>query len=202
MEIDQNILERLKEQVALKFGTIPKTPTDFNLLASDIYHCSGRTLGVSTLKRIWGYVSAKHGTSYSSLSILCRYLGYSDWDAFYSYASKYNSSAETSGFNSDAIIDSSTLPVGTIIVLKWDVNKFCRIRKFKDPDSFKIEECGNIKLQPGDIGKIESLVMGKPFIMIATMRGGKPIGTYSGGFKQGISSISFVSSSTDIAVLP
>ena len=82
MEIDQNILALLKEQVALKFGSVPKSPTDFNLLAGEIYKMTQRTLGVSTLKRIWGYVAAKHGTSYSSLSILCRYIGYADWDVF------------------------------------------------------------------------------------------------------------------------
>ncbi len=197
MNIDNKILEHLKEQVALKFGTSPKTPTDFNLLSADIYKKGGRTIGVSTLKRIWGYVSANHGTSYSSLTILCRYLGFQDWDEFAKYIIKKGDLNDTSGFNSNTVIVSSHLMIGTTIVVNWGANKFCKIKKIKDPDSFVIEASGNIKLQNGDRGRIESLVLGKPFISTDTIRNGEHVGTYTGALRTGITSITFTNEEED-----
>ncbi|MDE7414265.1 MAG: hypothetical protein K2N05_10840 [Muribaculaceae bacterium] len=193
MKVDRNLLEILKEHVAIKFGHNPKTPTDFNLLAQDIYTRTKRTIGVSTLKRIWGYISASHGTSFSSLSHLSRYIGYGDWDSFCSKMEKKLSEYETSGFNSDTIIVSASLQVDTEIYLEWPGRKRCKIKKIKEPDIFRIIESENIKLFPEDTGKIESIVLGKPLVMIACKRDGKNLGTYTGATKEGITSITFVS---------
>lgn len=194
MEIDTKHLDSLKEKVAIKFGGSPKTPTDFNLLAAEIFEHTGRTLATSTLKRIWGYVSSSHGTSYSSLSILCRYVGYNDWDSFLHFILKNdNNVSETSGFSSEAWLITSNLNVGTTIVLKWLPDKSCRIRKINEPDLFIIEESANIKLIPGDKGRIEDIMLGKQFVLNATYRGEHVMGRYIGAQKGGIKNITIIS---------
>ncbi|MDE6101062.1 MAG: hypothetical protein K2L46_08820 [Paramuribaculum sp.] len=82
MKPDKEKLELLLSIVGKKFGTSPRTPTDFAQLTSAIHQTTGRTIGLSTLKRLWGYVTDQTGTTYSTLTLLCRYAGYSDWDCF------------------------------------------------------------------------------------------------------------------------
>lgn len=195
MIVNKNLLDILKERVALRFGTVPKTPTDFNLLAVDIFDSTGRSLGISTIKRIWGYVEANHGTSFSSLSILCRYVGFNDWDNFTHYVNNHVAAnePETSGFGNDTVLVTSFLPLGTKIQMDWYDEKSCRIRKIKEPDLFELEATRNIKLKSGDIGRIENIVLGKPFTFIGTRRGSHQMGTYFGAQKGGIKKITIIS---------
>ncbi|MDE6255910.1 MAG: hypothetical protein K2M39_06920 [Muribaculaceae bacterium] len=179
--------------MAIKFTQSLKTPTDFNLLANDIYKVTRQSISTSTLKRIWGYVNSGHGISYSSLSLLSRYIGYSDWDAFYRHIEKMGTSVcPTSGFESNSIIVSSNLHIGTTLLLEWAVMKRCKLKKIKEPDIFQIEQSENIKLKTGDMGKIESIALGQPLILTDCQREGKNLGTYSGAVKEGVAKINFV----------
>lgn len=189
MQPDKSHLERLKEHIVVKFGTNPRTPTDFSLLANDIFSHTHRTIGVSTLKRIFGYVQSAYGTSFSTLSHLSSYLGYTDWEKFCSQIDKNDVCPPTSGFNSNSLLLSSALPLSSLILLEWAGGKKCKLRKIKEPDLFRIEETENIKLCPLDTGRIESLSLNMPLIIIECQRGEEKLGTYTGATKGGINTI-------------
>ena len=182
-------LETLKAHITRKFGRSLRTSTDFSQLAQDIFNHTHRTIGATTLKRVFGYVCADHGTSFSTLSHLASYIGYNDWDSFCNEIDKKGDGYATSGFTSDAIIVSSSLPLRAILMLEWAGRKRCRIKKIKEPDVFRIEEAENIKLLCGDIGKIENVMPGYPLVIRDCNRGGQDIGTYTGAIKEGIHSI-------------
>ena len=182
-------LEALKAHITRKFGRSLRTPTDFSHLAQDIFNHTNRTIGTTTLKRVFGYVYADYGTSFSTLSHLASYIGYNDWDSFCNEIDKKGDGYATSGFNSETIIVSSSLPLRTTLMLEWAGRKRCRIKKIKEPDIFKIEEAENIKLLCGDIGRIENLMLGYPLVIRDCNRGGHAIGTYTGAIKEGIRSI-------------
>jgi len=70
--------EMVEESVARKM----KAPADFQFLTGVIQERCKETLGVTTLKRIWGYIDGYNTTRYSTLSVLARFVGYRDWDDF------------------------------------------------------------------------------------------------------------------------
>ena len=72
-------LLRLIEQT---IGRRVKTPKDFTFLASCIFDKMGETLSTSTLKRVWGYLPGYATIRPSTLDLLARFVGYTDWDQF------------------------------------------------------------------------------------------------------------------------
>lgn len=42
----ERYLEKLREHVSVIFGCTPKTPTDFNILATEVFKTTGRSLSV------------------------------------------------------------------------------------------------------------------------------------------------------------
>ena len=57
----------------------PVTNKDYELLAGDILDTTGESLGVNTLKRMFGRVNDDTKPTLKSLNIVARYLGHLDW---------------------------------------------------------------------------------------------------------------------------
>ena len=82
MEEKQQELRRLVEQV---MGMLIQTPSDFELLMSQIYQKTGQRLSMSTIKRFWGYVdkeNADYRVRVTTLDILSEFCGYQNWATF------------------------------------------------------------------------------------------------------------------------
>jgi len=188
MKVDSTLLSILKETVALKFGHTPGTPSDFDELALDIQLCTGRTIGVSTLKRLWGYVRSDIGTTFSTLSLISRYVGYNDWDAF-CRAKAGIISDDDSDFCSDNLINCSSLPIGETLALRWNRNKLLVIRKIEHPERFEVLHSENVKLAIHDVADISCLAIKRPFMAGHCMRGYKLLGSYTAARREGITSI-------------
>lgn len=58
-----------------------KTPKDFDFLSEQIFERQHETVSASTLKRIWGYLPGRTPRQ-SSLDILSRFAGHTNWEAF------------------------------------------------------------------------------------------------------------------------
>ncbi|MBR3092821.1 MAG: hypothetical protein IKG99_07335 [Bacteroidaceae bacterium] len=81
MELQQDI-ERLKKNIEEKVGCKISTPKDFDYLSARISEQTHTSVSVSTLKRLWGYVSGTASPRRSTLDVLSLFLGAKDWDAF------------------------------------------------------------------------------------------------------------------------
>lgn len=188
MRPEKEKLELLLQIVAQTVGYTPRTPTDFVNLASAIATKTGRTIGLSTLKRLWGYVKDQSGTTFATLSLLSRYVGYNDWDSFCTFASVLNDYSD-SGFNADDIVESRLLEPGTKVALSLGSNKRCLIVKTEHPDKFEVVSSENIKLMAGDSVRIACMALGRPFYATDCRRGANPLGNYSGAQSEGIKEI-------------
>lgn len=197
MKPDQEKFDLLLQIVGHKFGRTPRTPSDFEALADEIHGTIGRTIGLSTLKRLWGYVKDQSGTTYSTLSLLSLYAGYKDWDGFCNFACGKSVEEEDSGFQFGQIVMSSALGIGTRISLGWDNNKACILRKTADPNRFIVESAHNIKLHQGDTTIIDCLAIGRPFYATQCMRDNVALGSYAGAHRGGLKSITLIDASTD-----
>lgn len=179
MKPEKEKLDLLLQIVAQTFGTTPHTPTDFVALASAVQESTGRTIGLSTLKRLWGYIKDQTGTTYSTLSLLSRYTGYSDWDSFCRFASLITDE-QKSGFSKESIIESRLVAVGTTISIRLGATKHCTLKKINEPDGYTVTEGGNIKLREGDTVRVACMAIGRPFFATDCRRGIHPLGTYTG----------------------
>lgn len=185
MKPDKEKLELLLSAVGRKYGTTPRTPTDFAQLASAVQQTTGRTIGLSTLKRLWGYVKDQTGTTYSTLTLLSRYAGFNDWDCFCRHAEGVDGAGE-SAFSVKAIVESKTLAVGTAVEIMLGVSKRCVIVKTGEPDKFRVEEASEIKLRVGDEVNVAYMAAGRPFFASDCRRGSRLLGSYTGALGEGI----------------
>lgn len=188
MKVDPTLLSMLQESVAMRLGFTPNTPSDFDALALDVQQRTGRTIGVSTLKRLWGYVRTESGTTYSTLSLLSRYAGYNDWDAF-CHSRQESLHDDESDFSKIKIIKCASLPLGTTFILRWGKEKLLMMRKTDHPERFEVLHAENLKLRSGDKLDVETLATGRPFFASCCFRGKEMLGSYSGARRDGITSI-------------
>lgn len=82
MENMENRNLELFQTVEEIFGGCPNTPKDFLCLSLDITKKTGRTVSVSTLKRIWGYICYYSNPSKQVLDTLSMFVGYDDYIDF------------------------------------------------------------------------------------------------------------------------
>lgn len=188
MIVDQNKLRQLKLAVEETFGRTPGSPTDFDNLSYQILSFTNDKLGVSTLKRFWGYVKAAHRPTYTTLSVLARYAGFRDWDSFCSQVKD----EEDSGFSTSRLLISANLNLRSVVKADWVPEKSISIRKIEQPDKFEVIESNNIKLISGDIINISIINVGEKFIATECSRNGVSLGTYIGARNEGISAIKII----------
>ena len=62
-----NALEALVDITNNNLGYVPSTPTEFNELSRLIQQKTGRSLSLSSIKRIWGYVKYEGFPSVTTL---------------------------------------------------------------------------------------------------------------------------------------
>lgn len=178
-------INALKTEVENIFGAVPKSPSDFDRLSATISAGGKTNIAVSTLKRIWGYVPSPHTPTYTTLSVLARFVGYRDWDSFRLHL---NCDAD-SGFTPDCIIVAADEKIGATFRAEWTGRKWCEIEKIAEPTRFRVIETMNIKLQPGDEITITTIAIGDMFVATDCTRGSKPLGTYAGARKDGVTAV-------------
>ncbi len=73
---------QLRDAIEKKTGRYPATPKDFDCLAADIYEQLHESVSASTLKRVWGYVDSDSTPRITTLNVLAKFIGYSNWHDF------------------------------------------------------------------------------------------------------------------------
>jgi hypothetical protein len=85
------ILNRyIQKQIYDKMGLTLNLPSQFEQLSESIFKVTGKTLGVNTLKRLFGKLPDVH-TSETTLNIIAEYLGFSDWESLKKISEEGNS---------------------------------------------------------------------------------------------------------------
>lgn len=73
---------RLRDAIEKQTCRYPATPKDFDCLAADIYEQLHESVSASTLKRVWGYVDSDSTPRITTLNVLAKFIGYSNWHDF------------------------------------------------------------------------------------------------------------------------
>ena len=115
MEMMQEQLAALRQAVEDRYGQAINSPTDFAGLCDQLALAQGEEISVSTLKRVWGYVTGYATIRVSTLNILSRYAGCRDWRDFCDTLAN----PDVSDFPAGDVVVLSTLKVGDNVEVKW-----------------------------------------------------------------------------------
>ncbi len=78
MTLNNKIIDKLKQKSGLLFDKAG----DFDLLSMYIYKETKRTIGVTTLKRLFNYINDDRKANEFTLNTIALYLGYENWETF------------------------------------------------------------------------------------------------------------------------
>lgn len=161
---------RLLEAMA---GRSMRTPLDFEFLRDSIYGQTHETIGLSTLKRLFGYVKSDSEPRRSTLDILCQYAGYMGWEDFCKRETAGEKS-ESNAFIAETL-DSSDLASDACIIVIWNPDRRCVFRHLQG-DRFMVVESINSKLSPGDTFRCPFFINGEPlYLNELSMNGAPPV---------------------------
>ncbi len=153
---------RLKMLVAEKFGLSPCTPADFYRLSETIAASGAGYLSPSTLKRLWGYVKNSGARHLSTLDILARYIGYTDFSAFCRAVAPAIS--VESGYTAGDMLSVDTLPTGAEVEVSWLPDRLMTLRYIGNM-TFDIISAVNTKLAAGAQVRCMQFVAGHPLLL-------------------------------------
>lgn len=160
MKVDNNHLAKLKQLIEEAVTYPIVSSTDYERLHQQMQECLHEAVGVSTLKRLWGYVEGYATVRESTLDVMCRFVGYSDWHTFVADYCEVES-AQTSRRVLGATLRSEELPVGNCVEIAWNPNRRLVLRHEGVGNYTVIEAC-NSKVKVGDTFHCERFVMGQP----------------------------------------
>lgn len=177
----QEDFERLKLEVETLVGRSIKSPKDFDFLSRQIHGYTKETVSVSTLKRMWGYVSSTSKPSLFNLDLLSRMVGYPSWTAF----SKGQDGKDSSHFFVKSKLVTEALNVGERVKLTWNPGRIIIIR-YKGHDVFLVEESIKSKLTKGDVFTCHQFVDSEPLYLSDLQHPDIPLCNYIAGKNGGI----------------
>lgn len=186
MPQNENDIIQLRTMVEESVSRKMKTPADFQFLTGVISERCKETLGVTTLKRIWGYVEGYDTTRYSTLSILARCVGFRDWDDF---LANHKETDESSDFVLGRALYPNEIPEGKCVLIAWAPDRRVLLRHL-GKGYFVVVESENSKLKTDDSFHCAFFVMGQPLYLDHFKRGKNPPTLFVVGNQGGLTEIS------------
>ena len=183
------ILRSLVEKVA---GHKMQTSNDFIYLCGSIQGRLNITLGVSTLKRIWGYVDGVCKPRNSTLDILSQYVGYADWETFVCDFCG-SDEARSSQVLWSKSIKSIDIPEGAEFEITWNPGRRLLLRHL-DKDQFLVLESEKSKIKVGDKFHCDRFILLQPLNLFNLEREGCDPCDFIVGNKGGLLTISLLDS--------
>lgn len=155
--IDDNILEVLLHSIEKLVKIKPRSPREFNQIREFIYKSTGRTIGITTLKRLWGYDKGEHKPYLSTLDILSRVLGYTN---FINFCDSVKDKKTKSSEFLEGTLKTEDLKPNQLICLKWNPDRVCLLQ-YKGNGLFEVKQVKNAKLMVGDTFRCQLFVNGQ-----------------------------------------
>lgn len=153
MILSNIVIDDLKEKSGLLFDQAK----DFDMLAKLILEVTQRSIGVTTLKRLMGYIDDDHRTNSYTLNTIALYLGFPTWDD-YLLARSVDS---IWGFQ-DSAVYIQELELGSEVLVKYmDRTVKFKVVEHEEKKALMVIEAANSSLQPNDILNIHKIEKGK-----------------------------------------
>ena len=176
--------ETIKAEIERVFGQPLKYPAECHRLALSVRNSLNETIGVTTLTRLFGFVSDVIEPRSSTLDILARYCGFDD----YVEMKRAVAGAGDSDFEKEPDIKVSTLMPGSTVGFEYLPDRKVRLHYLGDSE-FEVIASENGSLQEGDIITLSCFIENSPLIVSKVVRGSSDLGRYIAGKSSGIFSL-------------
>lgn len=160
MKVSQQQLAALRSAVENHYGQTLNSPHDFMCLAEQLQNDGAGSLSISTLKRLWGYVSGYETVYVSTLNVLSRYVGCRDWQEFCETLAEI----DTSDFSLGEVVALSTLKVGDEVEVRWRPGRRIVV-KYLGQERMRVVVSERSKLAVGDTFSCSGMVNGEPLVL-------------------------------------
>lgn len=184
------IRELLIEKIEEVYGKKLEYCSECESLAAMIEETTGEKLALVTLKRFFGFTSARVEPRLSTLDILSRFCGYADFEM--ARGDLLNSSL-ISEFKKMERIVAKELKLNDVVGVTYDPDREIEFIYLGD-SRFRVIKSEKSKLHEGDIVVIDSFNLGFELIVDDVEREGKSLGNYIGAKQTGLTSLSLCSS--------
>lgn len=167
-----------------------RTPYDFEFLTGAIWERLHENISPTTLKRLWGYIEGADTTRRTTLCLLAKFLGYTDWET---YLDALN---QREGVESDAFVGegvhTSDLASGQVVEVAWLPNRTALFRYLGD-GQFEVVEAENAKIHQGDTFRCSFMLVGQPMYLDDLQQAGReePV-NYVASSKNGLSKVQLI----------
>ena len=152
MTLNNSIIDLLKHKSKLLFDKAG----DFDILSTYIFKETGRTIGVTTLKRLFNYINDSRNTNEYTLNTIALYLGYKEWAEL----CKEVCINSVWGYDNKALYI-HTLEIGTHIEVSYLNRKVCFIVVlYEGKNVLQVEKVENSSLEIGDMCDIYKISIG------------------------------------------
>lgn len=169
MIFNNQIIEMLKKRSGLSFDKAK----DYELLCASIYAATGRTIGVTTMKRLMGYISDERKTNEYTLNTIAIYLGHQSWSDL---SCMLRIDSDWDFEDNTYYVDE--LPLDMVLKVKYLNREVCfKVVEFNKIRALQVLEAQNSSLNEGDILMIDHLKEGEILEAKSVFRG-KTIGNY------------------------
>ena len=175
----------LRQMVEESVSRKMKSPADFQFLTGVIQERCRETLGVTTLKRIWGYVDGYDTTRFSTLSILARCVGFHDWDDF---VKNHNRNGESSNMVLGRALYASNIAMNELLAIFWAPDRRVQLQHLGE-GQFKVIQSENSKLKANDSFHCSCFIIGQPLYLDNFVRDDNPPTLFVVGNKGGLTNV-------------
>lgn len=179
------VIQQLLEK---RLGHDIRYPSDCERLAIDIANTTNQNIGVTTLKRLLGFIEDVKEPRLSTLDIIACYLGYRNYDVLLQQLTDVNNS---SSFTKVEELSAKDLIVGQQVEFEYSPDRQIRVIYVGD-SLFEVQESRNSKLERGDILEVYHFIINYPLLITNVARNGVNLGQYTAGKISGLTSISVI----------
>jgi hypothetical protein len=169
MRLSKVTIDEIKQKSGLDFEMVK----DYATFGEMIYETTGRRLGVTTLKRLFGNIEDERKPILYTLNTLAMYLGFNSWEE---YNSKHSFDSDYD-YSDDTVYLSQLMPDTLIEVAYLNRVVTFRVILHDGIKALKVESSANSSLQVGDIVVLYSLKEGTCIEATQVIRG-KSLGNY------------------------
>lgn len=178
---DNVLLTRLRLEIETAVEREMKTPRDFDLLAELIFQRLHTVISSATLKRLWGYLTPLQPRE-ATLTILSRFLGYRDWEA---YCRREGDEVQSTPIIGRWLDVERDVRVGDRVRLTWLPGRVCDIT-YEGAHRFRVVDSQATRLLPGDTFECIAVIEDEPLYLHNLRHGGNPPVAYVCGKRSGV----------------
>lgn len=180
-------IEELKALVESSAGFAVDTSRQFEQLHEQMQHRIGEAVGVSTLKRLWGYIDGYESVRESTLDVLCRFVGFPDWHTFVADHCGAEDQ-KTSHRIVTATLSSAEVSVDDRVAIEWNPGRRLLLLH-KGEGLYEVLEAHNSKLAVGDTFHCERFMLCQPLYVDSCVHAGLPPAPFVMGKQGGLTKI-------------